>query len=79
MPSFRFDENKSFEENCDAFLEAIETDDAEMAAILRGNWNALAPVVQEGDRDSKARAQFNTTVAAILDARANSDRPKDGA
>ena len=79
MPSFRFDKNKSFKENCDAFLEAIKTDDAEMAAILRDNWNALVPVVQEGERDSKSRAEFNTNVAAILDARVNTDRPKGGA
>ena len=79
MPNFRFDENKSFEQNCDAFLEAINTDDAEMAAILRDNWNALVPVVRQGERHSKARGEFNTNVAAALDAKVKSDRRKGGA
>ena len=79
MPNFRFDDNKSFDENCEAFLEVIKADDAEMAAILRNNWNALVPIVREGERNSKARGEFNTNVAEILDAKVNTERPKGGA
>lgn len=79
MPDFRFDDSKSFEENCEAFLEAIKADDPEMAAILRDNWNALVSIVREGERDSKARGKFNTNVAAALDVIANTAGPKDGA
>ena len=79
MPDFRFDDSKSFEENCEAFLEAIKADDPEMAAILRDNWNALVSIVRGGERDSNARGEFNTNVAAALDAIANTVGPKDGA
>ncbi|MCC7428684.1 MAG: hypothetical protein IT557_17465 [Alphaproteobacteria bacterium] len=77
MPDFRFDENKVFLENCRAALEALEADDPEMAAILRGNWEALLAIVGEGERDPKARVAFNTNVAAALDALAQS-APKGG-
>ena len=79
MPDFRFDDSKSFAENCEAFLEAIKADDPKMAAILRDNWDALVTVVQEGKRDSKARSEFNASVVATLDALAKSAGPKDGA
>ena len=55
----RFEEGKIFAQNCEAFLEAIKADDPEMAAILRDNWDALVAVVREGERDSKARGDFN--------------------
>ncbi len=79
MADFRFDDNKSFDENCEAFLEVIKADDAEMAAILRNNWNALVSIVRERERDLNARSEFNTNVATVLDAIANTARPKDGA
>jgi len=65
---FHFDERLSFSENCDAFLSALERIDAEMASILRDNWDTLIKVVQEGERDSKARGEFNSAVAQALDA-----------
>ncbi len=68
MAGFRFDEGKSFTQNCEAFLEAIKADDPEMAAILHDNWDKLVAVVREGERDSKARGEFNAEVAAALDA-----------
>ncbi len=68
MADFRFDESKSFERNCETFLEAIKADDPEMAAILHDNWDALVAVVRAGERDSKARGEFNAKVAAALDA-----------
>ncbi len=77
---FRFDDSKSFRENCEAFLEAVNADDPEMATILRGNWDALVAIVHEGQRDSKARGDFNAKVASALDALlANPAEPKGDA
>ena len=67
MADFRFCDGKNFEQNCEAFLAAIEADDPEMAAILHDNWDALVAVVRAGQRDSKARGEFNTKVASALD------------
>lgn len=64
---FRFDDSQSFEENCEAFLKAVNDDDPEMAAILRSNWDALVAIVQEGQRDSKVRGDFYANVALALD------------
>jgi hypothetical protein len=79
MPDFRFDESKGFEENCEAFLQAVKEGDPEMADILRNNWKSLIAIVREGERDAKARGDFNSNVAAALDAIANAAAPKDGA
>lgn len=68
MADFRFDESKSFAENCEAFLEVLKSDDPEMAAILRDNWDALVAVVHEGERDLKTRRELNTNIASALDA-----------
>lgn len=67
MTGFHLDQEKGFEQNCDGFLEAIAADDPEMAAILRDNWDALVAVLRAGERDSKARGQFNAKVASALD------------
>lgn len=77
---FRFDDSKSFEENCEAFLGAIDADDPEMATILRGNWDALVAIVREGERDSKVRGEFNAKVSSALDTLvAKPAEPKGGA
>ena len=68
MADFRFDEGKNFAQNCEDFLEAIEADDPEMAAILRDNWDGLVAVVCAGERDLKARGEFTAKVASALDA-----------
>lgn len=67
MTHFRFAEGKNFEQNCEAFLEAIKADDPEMAAILHDNWDVLVAVVRAGERDPKARGEFNAKVASALD------------
>lgn len=76
--TFRFDDGKSFPENCDAFLSSIEKIDADMAAILRDNWDALVAVVREGERNSRARSNFNAAVASALDSAVKLDVAKDG-
>lgn len=65
---FAFDTSKFFYDNFDAFLAELELVDKELAAILRANADALAKVVRDGERDSNARAAFNTEIAKALDA-----------
>lgn len=77
--SLRFDEAISFSDNCRAFIASLEAVDADMAVILRDNWDALVAVVGEGERDSKARGEFNSHVASALDAILKSAEPKGGA
>ena len=79
MADFRLDESKSFTENCDSFLKTLQSVDAEMASILRNNWDALVVVVCEGERDAKARGEFNTAVATALDALVAPPAEEDGA
>ena len=79
MAGFRFDEGKRFAENCEAFLDAIKVEDPEMADILLDNWDALIAVVRDGERDSKARGEFNSAVASALDSLVNPTDPKDSA
>ena len=76
--NLRFDDTNSFADNCEAFLTRIEAVDPEMATILRDNWDALVVVVREGERDSKARSEFNTAIVTALDALAAPDPQKDG-
>lgn len=80
MVDFYFDEGKSFDENCKAFLDEVEAGDPEMAAILRDNWNALVVIVREGERNTRAREEFNASVLDALNALADkSAEPKGGA
>ena len=73
----RFDQNKSFAENSEAFLEAVSAQDPEMAAILRANWDALLAIVREGEKEYAARRSFNASVASALDAFVASSVPKE--
>lgn len=66
--SLRFDEAESFADNCEAFFERLKEVDAEMATILRGNWDAIVAIVHDGERDSKTRGELNAKVASALDA-----------
>lgn len=64
---FGFDENKPFGANFEAFLSHMESVDVELAAILRANAAKLSVIVKNGERNSQARTEFNTIVAAALD------------
>ena len=75
--NFRFDQNKSFAENSEAFLEAVSTDDPDMAAILRANWDGLIAIYREGERSYDARKRFNASVASALNALVASSVPKE--
>ncbi len=76
--NFRFDEAKSFSDNCDAFLSRLESIDAGMAAILRDNWDVLVAIVRQGERDSKARGEFNSKIMMALDSLVKLANPTDG-
>lgn len=76
---FKFDGAKSFDENFAAFLDALDGDDKEMAAILRANAPALTAIVRDGERDPSARAAFNAAVATALDALAAPNPKLEGA
>ncbi len=67
MPGFQFDQSKTFEENCQAFIDELETRDAELAAVLRENWDQLMTIVQGGESSSRNRADFNAVISAALD------------
>lgn len=60
------------------FLSNLESIDTEMATILRDNWDELIAIVQQGERNAKARGEFNTQVAIALDSLVKLDEPKDG-
>jgi len=77
--NLRFDEARSLSDNCSAFLASLDKVDADMAGILRDNWGALVAVVRDGERDSKARGEFNSKVAAALDLLLKPAEPKGGA
>lgn len=76
--SHHFDEAKGFSDNCRSFLASLEKVDADMAVVLRDNWNALVAVVREGERDSKARSEFNAKIASALDSLLKPAEPKGG-
>ncbi|MCT8999938.1 hypothetical protein [Chelativorans intermedius] len=67
MAEFRFDDQKSFDENFESYLKALESVDKDMAVVLRANARLLAPILRDGDRDTKARQEFNERVATALD------------
>lgn len=75
--NFRFDENKSFAENGEAFLDALVAQDPDMAAILRANWDRLLAIVRGGKRDHEARKEFNTKVISELDALVTPSVPRE--
>ena len=67
MTKSKFDENKTFQMNCDDFLDDLKSIDAEMAQILIDHWERLA-TIKDGDKtDTNERSKVNSSVAAKLD------------
>jgi len=64
---FSFDNNKGFDENFEAFIDATKEIDEELAEILQRNIAALAKIVRDGERDSSARTAFNDIITEALD------------
>ena len=77
MTKVNFDENKTFQENCDAFLESLKSADPEMAGILKDHWNDLAAIRDEDKTDTKERGEVNSSVASKLDALVERDTSKE--
>lgn len=67
MADFNFDPLKRFPDNCANFLENVKHIDPEMASILENNWDKLLDVVIEGERNTRARADFNEAIVIALD------------
>ena len=78
MQAFQFDESKTFTENCRNFIDALRSDDPEMAAILEENWSGLMNIVSEGERDAGARREFYSLVKSSLDALIESSKVGEG-
>jgi hypothetical protein len=68
MPSFRFDDSKTFDENWAVFVIEAQAINMEMAAILAANKDKLAAIVRQGQSNGAARASFNAEVVKALDA-----------
>ena len=66
MPSFQFDDKKSFDENLDRFLEHMEIEDPDLGAILRLHVDKLKVATDDASR-RRARTQFNDSIVAALD------------
>ncbi|WP_316174532.1 hypothetical protein [Bradyrhizobium sp. SZCCHNRI1073] len=79
MSDFRFDDTKVFTDNFEAFLQEVERGDAEMGKILRDNAALLLGIMVDGERDTKKRAAFNTSVLKALDALAAESQSDGGA
>ena len=56
----------------------LENVDADMASILRDNWDVLITIVRNGERDARARTDFNAKVAEALDTLVKWPPPKAG-
>jgi hypothetical protein len=67
MTAFNFDSLKRFPDNSAAFLESVKDIDPAMASILENNWDKLLDVVIKGERNTRARADFNEAIVIALD------------
>lgn len=66
MPEVQFNDSKSFDENVEAFLQSMESSDAEFGKILRDNIDCLKGAFDDSTRRA-ARNRFNTNIVAALD------------
>lgn len=66
MPNLQFDEAKSFDENIEVFLLHMETEDAELGAILRSHIDGLKGAYDDRTRHD-ARTAFNESIVTSLD------------
>jgi hypothetical protein len=64
--SFKFDETKDFSANLHGFREYLESEDTELAAILRSNIESLSKLSDESQRRA-ARTAFNENIKKALD------------
>ena len=77
MSAFRFDDDESFNKNCEKFLEALKSEDADLASILEENWSTLTRIVGDSQRNTGIRKEFNASVALSLDKLIDISHPGD--
>lgn len=66
MPEIQFDDSRSFDENVEAFLQTMESSNAEFGKILRDNIDCLRGAFDDSTR-RVARNEFNNNIVASLD------------
>ena len=66
MADFKFDINKSVEENIDSFFIILKLFDGEMADLLIGNIDKMSPLPDQRHRKT-ARVAFNNAVMEGLE------------
>lgn len=65
MPDFSFDETRSFEDNIELYLTYMESEDAELGSLLRGNFAYLKGNMDDSARRN-ARSDFSKNVLTEL-------------
>jgi hypothetical protein len=73
MAKFKFDINKSVQENIDSFIELMGLVDEEMAKLLVSNMDKMIPFPDQGPQRTAARVAFNK---AIMEGLENLNKPK---
>jgi len=72
MADFKFDINKSVEENIDSFFILLKLVDEEMANLLIGNIGKMIPLSDQPRQRTNARDAFNKAVVEGLEKLKNS-------
>ena len=67
MAEFKFDINKSVQENIDLFLVVMGLVDKEMAKLLVGNMDKMTPFPDQGPQRTAARVAFNKIIMEGLE------------
>lgn len=73
MDEFKFDINKSVQENIDLFIVLMGLVDEEMTKLLVGNMDKMTPFPDQGPQRTAARVAFNK---AIMEGLENLNKPK---
>jgi hypothetical protein len=67
MTEFKFDINKSVQENIDSFFILLKLVDEEMANLLISNIDKMIPLPEEAHQKTSARVTFNEAVKEGLE------------
>ena len=67
MAEFKFDIEKSVQENIDLFLVQMGLVDEEMAKLFVGNMNKITPFPDQGPQRTAARVTFNKAIMEGLE------------
>ena len=73
MDEFKFDINKSVQENIDLFIVLMGLVDEEMTKLLVRNMDKMTPFPDQGPQRTAARVAFNK---AIMEGLENLNKPK---